>query len=272
MVQLFTAIIYNANIRGFTSGTIFTGESKGVCVPGLNCYSCPGAVGSCPVGSLQAAINELKYKFPFYVVGTILLFGVLLGRTVCGFLCPFGFIQDLLDKVPFRKLRKGRWSRILRWLKYVVLTVFVLWIPIFTLLNLGVAVPGFCKYICPAGTLEAGIPLLLLNSDLRGIVGVLFDWKFGVLLALLTTSMFVYRPFCRFLCPLGAIYSLFHRISIIGYRKDEKLCNDCGACVRYCRLDVKQMGDAECIRCGECKSVCSVGAIRFSPAIRKRNK
>lgn len=127
---LFTALT-NGYVIGFTEGKIYRGTSKKLCVPGLNCYSCPGAVGSCPIGSLQAVIGSKNYKFSFYVIGFLMIFGSLMGRFVCGWLCPFGLVQDLLHKIPFvKKIKKVPFDRYLRYLKYVILVVFVIAMPL----------------------------------------------------------------------------------------------------------------------------------------------
>ena len=134
----------------------------------------------------------------------------LLGRVICGFLCPFGLIQELLYKIPTKKVKKGKWSEKLSLLKYVILVVFVVIIP------LTMSAPGFCKYICPAGTLEAGVPLGSSNQRLKSLTGFLFNWKIGVMITILVMAVFVFRGFCRFLCPLGAFYGLFNKISILS--------------------------------------------------------
>lgn len=260
-IQLLSALIYNANLPGFCSGRLYQGGTKGLCVPGLNCYSCPGAVGACPLGTLQSSLLAVPRKLPFYVLGFLLLIGLLLGRLVCGFLCPFGLIQELLYKIPSRKLPKSAWTRRLSWLKYAVLLVMVLLIPLWSALCRGVALPAFCKYICPAGTLEGGLPLSLLRPEYRSILGWLFSWKLLLCLAILLSCVFVFRSFCRFICPLGAIYSLFHRLTFWAVRVDEQSCNHCGACVRECLLDVQKVGDRECIHCGACISRCPQNAI-----------
>lgn len=256
-VQLICAVLYNFNIAGFAKGTIYQGSLKSVCVPGLNCYSCPGAAFSCPLGSLQSALVSSKYKFPYYVLGMLLLFGVVLGRIVCGFLCPFGFIQELLYKIPSKKLQKNGLTRKLSLFKYFVLVVFVAAVPLIFL------TPGFCKYICPAGTLEGGIPLLLKNESIRQIAGWLFGWKMLLLILILASTVFVFRSFCRFLCPLGAFYGLFHKSSLFGMHIDEEKCDHCGECLRRCKMDVRKAGDAECIQCGECLQHCHSCALRF---------
>ena len=93
VIQLYSALLYNAYMKGFVTGEIFQGKSKAVCLPGLNCYSCPGAIGACPLGSIQNALAESKTKLPTYVFGIILLYCIIFGRTICGFLCPVGLLQ-----------------------------------------------------------------------------------------------------------------------------------------------------------------------------------
>ena len=256
-IQLICAVLYNCNFTGFAKGTIYQGNWKGLCVPGLNCYSCPGAVGSCPLGSLQSALVSSRYKFPYYILGMVLLFGMILGRVICGFLCPFGWLQELLYKIPTRKLKKNKWTRRLSYVKYIILLVFVILIP------LTMMAPGFCKYICPAGTLQAGIPLVIKNENLRLLAGNLFHWKMLLLILILVSAIFVFRSFCRFICPLGAFYGLFHKMSLVGITVDENKCDKCNACVRYCKMDVKMAGDRECIQCGECVDVCHTCAIHL---------
>ncbi len=261
IIQLTAALIYNANLKGFGDAAIYRGALKGMCVPGLNCYSCPGAIAACPLGTLQNALSAVRYRVPMYIFGVLLLFGLFLGRIVCGFLCPFGLLQELLYKIPVPKLKKSRITRIFSRLKYVILIVFVIYIPLYLGVTKGMPVPAFCKYICPAGTLEGGIPLVAGNSNLRALAGGLFSWKVFLLVVILSGTVVLYRSFCRFLCPLGAIYSLFSKISLTGIRVDESKCTGCQACVRHCKLDVTWPGDRECIQCGECRDVCPSGAI-----------
>ncbi|NLV50836.1 MAG: 4Fe-4S binding protein [Clostridiales bacterium] len=266
LVQLLTALIYNINIKGFFAGGIYKGRLKSVCVPGLNCYSCPGAVGSCPVGALQSSVGAVRNGISFYVIGFLILTGSIFGRFICGWACPFGFLQELLHKIPSPKLRKKRAFGVLKYIKYVVLAVFVLLLPAYFFIRDGVTVPAFCKYICPAGTLEAGVPLVLLNESLYQSIGRLFSWKLLVLAAAIVLSVFIYRPFCRFVCPLGAVYALFNRVSVFGIKSEEDKCTLCGACARACKSDIDPSvnpNSGECIRCGDCVRVCPTGAIRL---------
>lgn len=152
LIQLYTALLYNAHVKGFIKGDIYTGSSKMLCVPGFNCYSCPGAVGACPLGALQNAVASSGSRAPTYVLGILLLYGLILGRTICGFLCPVGLMQELLHKIPTPKVPKGRLTRAFSWVKYVILVVFVIGIPLWYA-SQRYPLPAFCKYICPAGTL-----------------------------------------------------------------------------------------------------------------------
>ena len=264
LIQLYAALLFNANIKGFFNGRIYQGPMKNLCVPGLNCYSCPGASGSCPMGALQNAMASSGKTAPYYIFGILLLFGVLFGRWICGFLCPFGLIQDLLHKIPTPKLKKGKLTRILSYFKYVILAVFGFIIP-FLYMFRDFPLPAFCKYFCPAGTLEGAIGLLSngFNESYFRMLGPLFTWKFLLMVSLLVVAVFVYRVFCRFLCPLGALYGLFNRISIFGIKLDTEKCVDCGKCISKCKMDIRYVGDHECIGCGECIGACPTGAITW---------
>lgn len=260
----FTALT-NGYAAGFAGGKIFTGGSKAYCVPGLNCYSCPGALGACPIGSLQAVLGSRSYKMAFYVVGFLMVVGAVLGRFVCGWLCPFGLVQDLLHKIPFvKKLRKLPGDRWLKGLRYLLLVGLVLLLPLFAVDALGQGQPWFCKYVCPSGTLLAGIPLIATNPALQSVLGWLFSWKLAILVALLLLSIPVYRPFCRYLCPLGAIYGLFNPIALYRFNIDAHRCTKCGLCQKACKLDIpvcETPNSPQCIRCGDCKRACPHGAI-----------
>ena len=272
--QFCYAALTNGYVYGFFGGKIFKGNTKGFCVPGLNCYSCPGALGSCPIGSFQAVLSDRKFKFAFYVAGILMLFGAVFGRFVCGWLCPFGLVQDLLYKIPFPKKRKklpgDKW---LKYLKYVIFAVFVVLLPLTVLDIIGQGSPWFCKYICPSGTLFGALPLAAADEGIRGALGSLFGWKTAVLVFLLLLSVVVYRPFCRYLCPLGAVYSVFNPIAFYRYKVDSDKCTKCGKCQKKCKMDIRvyeKPNDPECIRCGDCIKACPYGAI--CPSVRLKNK
>ena len=191
----FTALS-NGYVQGFFQGKIYSGPTKYACVPGLNCYSCPGALGSCPIGSLQAVIGSRKFHLSLYVLGFLMMVGAILGKAVCGVLCPFGLVQDLLHKIPgVKKLRRLPGEKYLQWLRYVMLGLLVILLPMVVVDIVGQGSPWFCKYVCPSGTLLGGIPLLAGNPALRGAVGWLFTWKIAILVVILVLSVFLYRPF-----------------------------------------------------------------------------
>jgi polyferredoxin len=273
-MQLLWALITNSFIIGFVQGKIYQGKIKNVCVPGLNCYSCPGAIASCPIGSLQAVIGSYEFRFSFYIIGFMIFIGALMGRFVCGWLCPFGLIQEILYKIPFyKKLKTFRGDRPLRKLKYVILVVFVILMPLFIVDVIGQGSPYFCKLICPAGTLEGGLPLVLMNETLQKTVGWLYLWKNVLLGITIIASIIIYRPFCKFICPLGAIYALFNPISVYQYRVNKEKCISCHACSNICPMNVdpvKNSNDLECIRCGKCRSICPTNAIEYHYIEKKR--
>lgn len=334
IIQLAYTALTNGYIAGFAHGKIYQGPAKQVCLPGLNCYSCPGALGSCPIGSLQAVLASRDYSFSFYVLGFLMAVGALCGRLVCGFLCPFGLAQDLLHKIPLPrkwKIRRIPGEKIMGHFRYVIVLVFVILLPSLVVNGVGQGDPWFCKYICPSGTLMGGIPLVALSdgslegestiqlqpaqpasagslglsltaqpnissgpllgnpsgaqggggavqsltSSYREAAGPLFNWKLTVLLLIAAFSIVYYRPFCRFLCPLGAIYGLANPISIYRYRLLEDRCTKCGACKRACKLGIDPMkhpNSPECIRCGECIRACPHKALLPSMSLKRQKK
>ena len=294
IIQLFVAALTNSYVTGFAAGKIYQGDLKLLCHPGLNCYSCPGALLSCPIGALQAVIGSRAFNLSLYLFGFLLLLGATLGRMVCGFLCPFWKIQELLHKIPFpRKVRTFRGDRPLRALKYVVLVVLVILLPLVLANPAGESSPYYCKLVCPAGTLEGAVPLVLfppVGAGAEGTggnlkltlpaapavdlidpggasqynVGALFYWKMSLLAAVILLSVVLYRPFCKYLCPLGAVYAALNPVSLYRLRLDEAACINCGACKRACGMaldPIHELNHAECVRCGDCVNVCPVDAL-----------
>jgi polyferredoxin len=206
-----------------------------------------------------------------YVYGLLALFGLTLGRAICGFLCPFGLIQELLYKIPLKKIRNSKLFPILQRIKYVVLFVLVIGIPTMLTVTGQVSVPVFCKFVCPAGTLEAGVPLIIANSRIGSNLGFLFVWKLTLLLLVIFFAIVIYRPFCRFFCPLGAIYSFFNKFSLLNIREDVSKCTNCSECKNVCLLNLPSPKDRECIRCGRCVSGCKHGGKKWTFGYKQKN-
>ena len=264
-IQAGATLLTNIHLPNFLKGGLYQGKGKAVCVPGLNCYSCPAASGACPIGSFQAVVGSSKFRFSYYITGFLILLGVLLGRVICGFLCPFGWFQELLHKIPTKKLSTKK-LKPLTYLKYVVLLVMVVLLPVLVTNQLGMGDPFFCKYLCPQGVLEGAIPLSLANAGIRAALGSLFRWKFIVLLTVIVLSIVFYRPFCKWLCPLGAFYALLNKVSLFQMQVDQSKCVSCGKCAKVCKMDVdvtKSPNHTECIRCGMCIRACPTDAVSF---------
>ena len=265
LIQAGAALLTNLHLPNFLKGGIYQGKGKAVCVPGLNCYSCPAASGACPIGSFQAVVGSSKFSFSYYITGFLILLGVLLGRFICGFLCPFGWFQELLHKIPTKKLSTKK-LKPLTYIKYAVLLFMVVLLPMLITNDVGMGDPFFCKYLCPQGVFEGAIPLATVNSGIRAALGALFSWKLGILITVIVLSVLFYRPFCKWLCPLGAFYALLNKVSLFGMKVDKHKCISCGKCAKACKMDVdvtKAPDHTECIRCGMCIRACPTNAVSF---------
>jgi polyferredoxin len=269
--QIFSTIIHNGYPGFLATGSIYTGYFKKFCGPGLNCYSCPAALFSCPLGSLQQIMISLRIlpwsylsQVFLYLIAQILLFSLLLGRFICGWLCPFGFLQELLYRIPFYKKKIHLPFRVERYLKHFFLLTFIFLFPALFIKEIGYGILWFCKYLCPAGTLEAGYFNLLINPSLRNKIGYIFALKSGILAMILLFSLMELRFFCKNLCPLGLIYGFFNKFSFLKLRWDEKSCNQCTLCEKICPMNLKipkELNSVECIRCLNCLEVCPRKAI-----------
>jgi len=266
------------------SGTLYQGPLKVICSPGLNCYSCPASTTFCPIGSLQQLLLGVRLSLQAgqfyvgsYVLGCMGMLGVVFGRFICGWACPFGLFQELLHRIPTPKYGI---PKVLRWGKYLVLLLLVVVLPLTVLDDFSMGKPWFCAFLCPAGTLEAGIPMLVLAPDLRPAAGLLFLYKVTLLAAVVLWSIVASRPFCRTLCPLGAFYGLFNRFSLIRLKFNADNCTKCGACHQACPVNIRvdeTPNSGECIRCLRCSTeACQFDALslevaghvlRMSPAL-----
>jgi polyferredoxin len=280
LIQTLVALGTNGYLLFPFTLDIYKGPLKAICHPGLNCYACPAALLSCPVGAVQNFLGTLRAsggavpKVGGIVIGYVGFIGVLVGRLPCGWLCPFGFIQDLLYKIPTPKF--SLW-RPLRWVKYGVLALLVILLPLFWLDQFGLGEPWFCKLLCPAGTLLGAFPLLLIKPALWQNLGFWFWNKMFWLTFIVLGAVLISRFFCRLLCPLGAFYSLFSRNSLVKLDFIEGNCVHCLACVPACPTGVRayeERDSRDCILCLKCVDACRFGALniglrRQTPAPRK---
>lgn len=264
--QIIYTIFTNGYAYGFLSGKIYKGTLKYACVPGLNCYSCPGALGSCPIGALQNALAQRNIEVPFAVLGFLFVFGSVFGRFVCGWMCPFGLFQDLLHRIPiFKKRKRLPGHSVLKYGKYVMLFGLVI-LGSSVLFTGFVKVPAFCKFVCPSGTFMGALPLMAADANLRAQAGGLFLWKAAILIVIVLLSVKIYRPFCQYLCPLGAIYGWFNRFCLVQVHWEKEKCVSCGKCQKACPVDLKPEEisvSPECIKCGKCAGVCPTDCIHF---------
>jgi polyferredoxin len=265
LVQLSAFLLQNPLLANFFTGKIYQGKTKMFCSPGLNCYSCPAAIASCPVGAMQLFLAGARHSVSYFVSGFLLITGVSFGRFICGYVCPMGLLQDLIFKIKTPKLRLQ--LKLIRYMKYAILLLFVILLPLLVLNELsGLGSPWFCKYICPSGTIFGELPLLATNGFLRGMLSAQFVLKVAIALVLLLLALPIYRFFCRALCPLGAFYSLFNGISLVKMHYCEEKCLSCGNCREACQIKidpVKQPNSPECVRCGTCKNACPTGALKY---------
>src|SRR5512133_1628212 len=243
-------------------------------IPGcvFHCYSCPLSSFACPVGvaANYAALAPVALEFPFLLVGLLVLAGMLAGSLVCGWACPFGFLQDLLGKVPVPKITLPAWTGHGR---YVVLVGLVLLLPAVLGLK-GIPfeeqVVSICR-LCPAGALEAGLPFSA-QGLMEGKGWAMSWYKSLILVTFFLSAIFIQRPWCRVLCPLGGFLALFNRLSLFHLRFNSKSCVECNLCRSRCSMGVKvdeKVNVTGCIRCLECTTC---GAIEPCVALPERNK
>lgn len=270
LIQTLFAIITNAYLLFPFGPVIYQGPLKSLCNPGLHCYSCPASILSCPVGAFQNMLASVRLSFQAgmvhfgaIVVGYLGVIGVMTGRFACGWLCPFGLVQDLLHKIPTRKFNL---PFVFNYGRYVILIVMVVLMPLFVVDELGLGQPWFCKLLCPSGTLMGALPLLVLKPSLWQSLGFYFINKLTWLIIIVIGAILISRFFCRIFCPLGAFYGLFNRVSFFCLQFDEEKCVHCLACERRCPTGCKPYKDTDstaCINCLKCVDTCRFGALAF---------
>jgi len=252
LVQWCSLILSNAYFGFLNTKQVYQGSLKSICVPILNCHSCPSALFSCPIGTIQHFMTIRK--FPYLLTAYLALIGISVGSLACGWLCPFGLLQDLMYKIKSVKLRI---SEKLSSLRYLVLFFLVILFPLVT------QETWFSK-VCPMGTFEAAIPWVLWNPIIpvygepavsTQSLGWLFIIKLLIGFAFLGLFIIAKRPFCRLACPLGAIFGFFNKYSVLQLKVDGNHCTDCQKCKTNCPVDINisdNPGSSTCVRCFHC--------------------
>jgi len=230
-------------------------ELKWLCNPVLSCHSCALAWFACPIGVF---VHYAGYHlFPFLALGTVLLLGIAIGRLLCGWMCPFGLLQDLLHKIPGPKLELPAWTARI---KYAVLAATVLLLPFL----LGEqTVFSFCRF-CPASALQVTLPNLARTG--LGAVDAGMAIKLGILVLVLGAAVVSSRSFCKVLCPIGALLAPLNHLSFWRIPVPTQNCVSCGKCDRACpqgmhpesriALGIPPNRAGECIVCYECRTIC----------------
>ncbi|MCY2926996.1 MAG: 4Fe-4S binding protein [Planctomycetota bacterium] len=227
----------------------------------FHCYACPLASLACPVGVV--ANFSAWHVFPYMAVGMLLAVGAGVGSLVCGWACPFGYIQDLLERLPLPKFRLPNWTGYGR---YVMLLGAVILVPYFW----GEAHALFICRICPAGALEAAVPRMVMGAAGAGPLLVMGLVKWIILAAFLLSAVVTFRPWCKVFCPLGGFLSLFNHVSLFRLQFSAPGCTECNTCRSRCRMGgevERKVNTGTCIRCTECTTC---GAIE--PALAKSQR
>lgn len=284
LLQVFLGwVALNSFIPVFWTKKMYSGALNQYCAPVLNCYGCPSSVMACPIGAIQhillitrpvnfppaatlwdklsAYLQALVTTLTSWPMALTAVVGLSVGRMFCGWVCPFGFLQDLLYKI---KTPKVIMHPSLSYGRYIVLIILVLVVPFFLQL------PWFCK-LCPQGTLQAGLPWILWNPGHPLTGDPMFPtvyWFFWVKVAMLVIFaglfIFIKRPFCRAICPLGAILGIFNRVSVFRMGVEPKAlrsCIHCRTCKSICPVDISLYDDPnspDCIRCLLCTTCPSI--------------
>jgi len=264
IAQVAGFLALNPYFQYFGTRVIYQGGAKYVCAPGFNCYACPLAAFSCPIGSLQHVFTLLSPKVRefklalgslLYVLASVGLVGAIAGRIPCGWICPFGFLQELLYRIPLPKLRLPRRINLGRYFFLIVVAALV---PFIT-------AQSWFSRLCPAGALEGGLFLKAVPPEMPLPPEGWFFWlKMAILASFLLWMMISKRPFCRAVCPLGAMWGLMNRVSLYRMAVDDEKCTGCGKCREVCPVDIDISEDPnspDCIRCLACRPACQYGAI-----------
>lgn len=235
----------------------------------------PSIHALCPFGGLESLYQVFSTgSFVSKILaGTMILFvitlvvAILFRRSFCGLICPFGAIQEFFGKVG-QKIFKRKFiipsiiDKPLRYLKYIILVVTV----IFAWKTAGLWIAPYDPWSAYAHLAEglgrvwdeSAVGLILLGITLVG-------------------SLLYERFFCKYLCPMGALYAIISKISPFKIYRDENVCVNCGKCSKVCPMNIdvqnaKEVRNAECINCQTCVLNCPKSGALYSKLGKKFTK
>lgn len=232
-------------------------EAKWLCNPVLSCHSCALAWFACPIGVLLHYPGAYQL-FPYAALGTVLLVGVLIGRLLCGWVCPFGLLQDLLYRIPSPKFVLPDWTA---HIKYVVLALMVFLLPWFFGVDTWFS---FCR-VCPAAAIQVTLPAIVQQGMAAISWGTVL--RLSILVGVLGLAVLSSRSFCKVICPIGALLAPLNLISFWRVKPPRTACITCLKCTASCPTDVRPMERLpkqipanralDCIVCHDCQAACA---------------
>jgi len=227
-----------------------------------------------------------RWIFPYLALSIFMLFGSILGKTTCGWVCPFGLFQDLFRLIPLKKKKVSRptnktLSRIgLAVTIFILVMSFIIGLTYFntgskTSFGAGKDMPY--STIDPASTLfgtlyyylEWGMQSATFGQEI-GQWSFVFFLRIIIFVAVLVLIVLYPRAYCRWFCPTGVMLGLFSKYSLFGLRINKNRCaSGCDNCEKACPTQVpilqfdKDITNKQCINCGECVDACKEGALKL---------
>ncbi|MDH5461762.1 MAG: 4Fe-4S binding protein [Candidatus Bathyarchaeota archaeon] len=277
-VQLISFVLFSATVFGLGPWSIV--------LPVVHSLGTPEKT----IGDAFTVLQKMLYEavFPWLPLASFLLIAIVLGRSLCGWVCPFGFVQDLLTYVKKKHTQVSlRTHQSMINVKYFILaaTLLVSGTLAASLAMgmgesykraIGIFAPAPFNALSPSDTLFAVLPRIVLNA-LYGIAveslltSPLFWARLFILGAFVLLVAYVPRGWCRYACPHGALMAILNRFSFLGLKRDPVRCtkDGCRKCVEVCPMKIRilelpweKFADPECIYCLKCVDECPTKAIK----------
>lgn len=235
-----------------------------IIMPGLF-ISIFSSIGSIYTAIIQGTFNIADQAWHIVLTAGIMILTFIWGRFFCGFFCSFGAMQDLLwfggKRMPKKIKVSEKADRILKLLKFAVLLFVVL---------------GVWTFSVTGTTLWSPWTIFGMYATVKGFPSGAYLLSIGgaLMLVILIGSFLIERFFCKYLCPLGAIYSLISRFRIFRIKKPATACGNCRLCTSKCSMSIPMykhdsIRSGECINCMKCTTVCHRENIKadIAPAV-----